>query len=116
MEVNTYYQTHWALEQWARWAKTNNGSTLGYPKTFIAKAKGGSVPLPIVQDDEAMLIDSIVAGLALRHKEIGDALAIYYLGGCNLSRAARALKINRKRADVLVQSGIAWIDARLSLP
>ena len=66
-----------------------------------------------------MLIDSIIAVLKIRDREMVKALVIFYFSDGNASHVARILsaqseqKINRKRADVLVKAGTAWVDAVL---
>ncbi len=66
-----------------------------------------------------MLIDAIIAKLKIRDREMAKALVVFYFSGGNASHVARVLsadageKINRKRADVLVKAGTAWVDAVL---
>jgi len=73
----------------------------------------------LITDDEAMLIDSIVAKLKIRDREMAKALVIFYFSDGNASYVARVLsanaevKVNRKRVDVLVKAGTAWVDAIL---
>lgn len=54
-----------------------------------------------------------VAKLSMRDVEMGNVLTLYYFSGSNLSLVARVLGIGRNRANVLVQAGTAWIDAKL---
>ncbi len=105
--------TPWLLEQWARWARANPCST-SYPAlTAFARLLGSTVPSLTITDKEAMQVDGAVARLNKRDEEMGRAVMLYYFGGCNMSRVARSMSINRKRASVLVNSGTAWVDAVL---
>lgn len=106
--------TPWLLEQWARWARSNPGSSLGYPAiTPFARLLGSTLPSPVISDAEAMLVDGAVARLNRRDGEMGQALVLYYFGGGNVSRVARLLESDRKRVSVLVNAGTAWVDAAL---
>ena len=67
----------------------------------------------VIGDDEAIVIDIVVARLTKRDLEMGKVLTLYYYSGSNLSLVARVLGIGRNRANVLVQAGTAWIDAKL---
>lgn len=108
--------TPWLLEQWARWARSNPGSSLRYPAiTPFARLLGSTLPSPVISDAEAMLVDGAVARLNRRDGEMGQAVVLYYFGGGNVSRVARLLEIDRRRADVLVKSGTAWVDATIGI-
>ena len=105
-------ETPWLLEQWARWARINQGLTLHYPclATFT-KFQGKASLAPDISDQEAIAIDRIVSKLRHRDTEMGDAVILYYFSGSNLSYVARELGMDRRKADVLVKSGTAWVDA-----
>ncbi len=108
--------TPWLLDQWARWAQVNPGVSLGYPTvTPFRRLLGSTVPPPLISDDEATVIDSAVARLCRRDGEMGRAVVLYYFGGGNVSWVARTMQVHRKRADMLVQSGTAWIDGTLGI-
>ena len=110
-------QTHWILEQWARWARVNPDFALGYPNaTPFRRLLGSTVSSSLISDDDAMVVDTMVAKLQQRHPEMGKAVALYYLGTCNVSRVARAMGIYHSKADSLIKSGTAWLDAALGMP
>ena len=67
----------------------------------------------VIGDDEAIVIDIVVARLTKSDLEMGKVLTLYYYSGSNLSLVARVLGIGRNRVNVLVQAGTAWIDAKL---
>ena len=100
------------LEEWALWSRISAGSKVGYPSSCPFVFKKGSSTLAIT-DEEALQIDSAVARLIIRDKEMGEVLRLYYFSNSNASLVARVLKIDRKRAIVLVQCGTAWVDAKL---
>ncbi len=112
----TIDNTPWLLEQWARWALVNPGVSLSHPTvTPVREQLGSTLPLPLINDDQALVIDSAVARLCRRDNEMGSAVALYYLGGGNVSWVARIMQIHRKKADLLVKSGSAWVDAALEM-
>jgi len=112
--MNFDYETPWLLEQWWRWSHTDVGLCLGYPSSsFNAEMQGSTVPMPLITDDVAMVIGEAVARLMKRDAEMGNSVVMYYSCGQNVSSASRRLKMPRKRVDVLVKAGTAWIDGRL---
>lgn len=73
----------------------------------------------LISEEEALLIDSIIAKLKTRDREMAKALVVFHFSNGNASLVARVLsagsvqKINRKRVDVLVKAGTVWVDACL---
>ena len=67
----------------------------------------------VITDETALLVDGCVAQLRARSSEMGTALLMYFLTDGNLSFVARQMDIDRKRVKVLVDAGIAWVDASL---
>jgi hypothetical protein len=111
MQIETEKSTEYMLEQWVRWARSH-GESLSYPAiepyTRIITTQGRS---PDITDAEAMLIDGIVGRLLSRDAEMGNVTVAYYATGCNVSALVRYYRIPRKRVDVLVRAGTAWVDA-----
>ena len=108
-------ETHWQLEQWARWAAANSGVSLGYPSATPARRLlGASISAPLISDDEGMALDAQVSQLRHRNPPAGDAVALYYLCHCTTSRVAAIMGIYHSKADLLIKSGSAWLDGRLS--
>ena len=112
-QQEVFSDTEWWLEQWAAWVMLGMGS--GSSSAFaslITKESERSLRC-MITEDEALVIDSALATLKLRCTETGQATIKYYLWNCNTSEVARAMKINRRRADSLIKAGVAWIDAHL---
>ncbi len=115
--------TRWLLEQWAVWSRVSGAVPKGYGESPMFRAVLSKIVKPdiLISDDEAMAIDAIIAQLTIRDREMAKALVTYYFSDGNASHVARVLsydaqqKINRKRADVLVKAGTAWVDACLFL-
>lgn len=115
--------TSWLLSQWAIWARTGSGEPKGYGEgvMFNDVARLTKSKTMLITDDEGQLIDKMVAKLKIRDREMAMAIIIYYFSDGNASHVARVLSnqsnesINRKRVDVLVKSGTAWVDACLCM-
>ena len=112
--------TGWLLSQWAKWAKQGGCLPNGFTSPMFQDVLSEVVkPNLLITEEEAMLIDSIIAKLKIRDREMAKALVVFYFSDGNASHVARVLsaeseqKINRKRADVLVKAGTAWVDAVL---
>lgn len=104
------------LEQWARWARSNPElARIDYPsiQPYTRMVKSKHTKQCCLNDDEAMAIDLALARLKSRDAEMGRATMLYYWLGQNVSMVSRVLGIQRKRANLLVASGTAWIDAAL---
>lgn len=106
-------ETSKLLMRWAVWARQDQ-QALGFPSLAPFVVEPSKTPESL-SDDQAGPIDAAVAQLIKRNEETGRAIYIYFFSGCNISHTARSLDMDRRKANVLVQSGIAWIDAILSL-
>ncbi|MDN2661829.1 antiterminator Q family protein [Psychromonas sp. 14N.309.X.WAT.B.A12] len=115
--------TDWLLSQWALWAKTGGNEPKGFGEgvMFNDVARLTKAKSMLITDDEGQLIDKIVAKLKVRDREMAMAVIIYHFSERNASHVARILSarsnesINRKRVDVLVKAGTAWVDACLCM-
>lgn len=119
MKLNS--NTCWLLSQWSVWARVSSAVPNGYGESPMFQEVVSKIVKPniMITDDEAMQIDAILAKLTIRDAEMAKAVVTYYFSNGNASHVARVLtydagqKINRKRADVLVKAGTAWVDACL---
>ncbi|WP_431688941.1 antiterminator Q family protein [Hahella sp. NBU794] len=109
-------ETAWLLEQWARWSKFNTDN-VGYPSsTPFARMAGSSVRSPVITDQEAARVDLAVSKLRARDEEMGEVVLLYYMAGENLSHVVRKMPaLGRRKAGMLLNAGIAWIDGMLTL-
>ena len=105
--------TSYLLSQWGKWSKTH-GLNITY-KSFLSVKNARKSVQADISDDLAMMIDSAVARLGRRDPEMRAAIMFYYCCGENLTTVVKELKVNRRRANVLVQAGTAWVDAVIDL-
>ena len=109
MEITTC-DADWLIEQWMRWSRQGEGRG----GTIIGNLMGGPrMPSPVVNDDEALAIDAIMAQLLIRMPDTGLAVIVYYRVGRNYSAVSKVCRVDRKRAAVMVQSGVAWVDGKM---
>ena len=110
MQIESERSTSYLLEQWAAWALTG-GENLSYPHVEPFARTPSAATTPQITDEEATAIDGIVARLMKRDPQMGNVTVDYFMTGCNVSAISRRYRISRAQVDVLVRSGIAWVDA-----
>lgn len=110
MQIESERSTSYLLEQWAAWAMSG-GENLSYPHVVPFARLPSAAVSPQITDDDAEAVDRIVARLMRRDPQMGNVTVDYFMTGCNVSAIARRHKISRAQVDVLVRSGIAWVDA-----
>lgn len=109
-----FNRADWFLGQWARWSFIDGGGAAGYPSsTPFRKLLGGSLPSAMISDEEAQLIDTIVAQLRQHHPTIAKAIKTYYRNGCNVTKTAQMMETDRHKVDQYIKQGIMWVDAAL---
>ena len=116
--------TDWLLAQWAKWAKQGGVAPQGYGESAMFHEVERLTTSPtrlLICEEDALQIDGIIAQLTIRDGEMAQATMLFYYSDGNASHVARVLSkgkkrtINRKRVDVLVKAGTAWVDAILFL-
>lgn len=116
MQLETERTTAYVLEQWGIWSKER--LNIGYSAVspmWIGKLKPSQRITPDITDAEAVLIDSLLARLESKDPIMGQVTIYFYRNGCNVTHTAEQYRLNRKRVDVLVGSGTAWMDAALEM-
>lgn len=106
-------ETEFLLSQWALWSRFNTGKAKGYPTRSIFEEPRHHDDL-VITDDEAMIIDQIVAKLSQKDQQIGYATSIFFFYRQNLTKTAERLDTSRRTAKMWITAGIAWIDGVLS--
>lgn len=116
MQLETDRTTAYVLEQWGIWSKDR--TNIGYSKVspmWIGRLKPSQSIDPDITDAEAVMIDSLLSRLESKDSVMGQVTIYFYRYGCNITNTAEKFNLNRKRIDVLVSSGTAWIDACLEM-
>jgi hypothetical protein len=113
MQIETIKTAEELLTNWAIWMRQSE--RMGYSSVspmWIGNIKRTSISADIT-DEEAVMVDGILADLQKRDPEMGRITIEYYVNGGNVLRIARQERIDRRRVDLLVKSGTSWVDGRL---
>lgn len=112
--IDLFDDTHWLLEQWARWAKT--AGHIGYPSvTPYLPERAGGIREPQIGDDVGLFVNAALAALRARDEDVWAAVQAYYLNNCNMRHVAREMDCHRRTASERVDRGVYWIDAYLGV-
>jgi hypothetical protein len=107
---NDMGNTHELLEQWGRWIRAGRPEVLDCNSMFKL---GSTVPNPIITDEEALIVDAIVARLLRRRPEMGRAVMLYYGRGWGLDKkVGEHLRPKRSEsaARYIRHAAVNWID------
>ena len=106
------------LENWGRWVWQQTGVPR-YVSPSLALMRDNvemeGAPAPVITDDEALMIDSIVARMWRRDQQMADCVRIYYCTGRTMHGVGVMLGINRKKVAELLLSGRVYVDACIDM-
>lgn len=95
------------LEHWGRWVVLGSGVSR-------CASRENDIPTPMITDDEALLIDSLVGRLRSRYPECGWVIIQYYTSrDTALVAVGKTLGFGEEKTRQLWKAGIAWIDGAL---
>lgn len=93
------------LTQWGRWSVQG----VGTPGCFSP----GESPTAWITDDEALMIDGMVARLGVRYPECAEVLKCYYRHDVTFAELGKKVGMGKDKAWQLWKAGVAWIDGAL---
>ncbi|QJD58184.1 hypothetical protein HG264_04255 [Pseudomonas sp. gcc21] len=106
------------LENWGRWVWQQSGVP-GYTSPLHALMRDNvateSTPAAAITDDEALMIDAIVARMWRRDPQMADCLRIYYCTGRTMHAVGRMLGLSRLKARELLIAGRAYVEANIDV-
>lgn len=106
------------LENWGRWVWQQAGVPR-YVGPSLALMRDNvemeGAPAAAITDDEALMIDSIVARMWRRDQQMADCVRIYYCTGRTMHGVGAVLGISRLKARELLISGRAYVEACLDM-
>ncbi|MEO1830029.1 MAG: antiterminator Q family protein [Pseudomonas sp.] len=106
------------LTNWGRWVWHQAGVPR-YTSPMLALMRDNvaqdSIPAPVITDDEALMIDSIIARMWRRDEQMADCLRIYYCTGRTMHGVGVVLKLSRLKVRELLIAGRAYVEACLDL-
>lgn len=95
------------LEHWGRWVVLGSGVS-------CCASRENTIAEPMITDDDALLIDSLVGRLRNRYQECGLVIIRYYTSrDTALVSVGRKLGFGEEKTRQLWKAGIAWIDGAL---
>lgn len=109
------------LLRWGRWARQGAvvgriTSPLGAMIKPIPREAGEldeSEVLPDLSDDDALVVDSVVARLKARLPQLFAVLQKYFIFRLTKREISRSLRCSRLVVDQLLAAAIAWVDSHL---
>ncbi|SDS20692.1 hypothetical protein SAMN05216421_1098 [Halopseudomonas xinjiangensis] len=106
------------LQNWGRWVWYQAGVPT-YTSPLYALMRDNvaqtSAPTPAITDDEAMLVDSIVARMWRRDAQMGDCVRVYYCTGRSMHSVGILLGLPRLKVRELLVAGRAYVEACLDM-
>ena len=106
--------TEWLLDQWGIWARIPEETRLTYPsKANFVKFEGGSIKLPEIDLDTALVVDRIVKFSGLIEPNYETVLVSRYVKRKTQIQMARRLHTSRREAVEILHKGEAWVDGYL---
>ncbi|MPQ68316.1 MULTISPECIES: antiterminator Q family protein [unclassified Pseudomonas] len=95
------------LEHWGRWVLLGSGVS-------CCASRENDLAMPMITDDDALLIDSLVGRLRDRYAEAGQVIIHYYTSrDADLMTIGKRLGFGYGKTRELWKAGIAWIDGVL---
>lgn len=95
------------LEHWGRWVVLGSGVS-------CCASRENDVADPMITDDEALLVDSLVGRLRSRYPESGNVIIGYYTSrDIALVAVGKRLGFGEEKTRQLWKAGVAWIDGAL---
>lgn len=108
MESLKVMRTDELLKQWGMWVRSGRH----FPSLADTQRRisGDSTALT---DDEALVVDRVVADLKHRDPEMGKAVFTYHVACVDLRRLGQVLDVGETKAKQLLKAGEAWVDAAI---
>lgn len=95
------------LEHWGRWVVLGSGVS-------CCASRENDIATPMITDDQALLIDSLVGRLRSRYPEAGNIIIKYYTSrDTSLMVIGKNMGFGEEKTRQLWKAGIAWIDGAL---
>jgi len=110
MQIDTGRTTHQLLREFAKWQDPRDNG-LGYPHIEpherLRNPNNGSCDL---SDDEAIIVDGILARLQVHKPSHYRVVCAHYLDGKPIGVLAKILGCHRSTVTTLIKRGVEWID------
>ncbi|RMT44142.1 Antitermination protein Q [Pseudomonas amygdali pv. myricae] len=95
------------LEHWGRWVVLGSGVS-------CCASRENDIDIPMITDDQALLIDRLVGRLRTRYEESGNVVIKYYTSrDTSLMVVGKKLGFGEEKTRQLWKAGVAWVDGAL---
>ncbi|WP_085696290.1 antiterminator Q family protein [Pseudomonas sp. B26(2017)] len=109
--------TEYMLEQWGWWRMDGMGvpSYVSQLDAMIQRNTPSASPAKqyVITDDLALAVDSAVARLVCRDRQMGEFIWLYFGAKWPALRISREFSMGEAKARELIKAGVAWIDCAL---
>lgn len=106
------------LSNWGRWVWQQAGVP-GYVSPLHALMRDNvaqtKTPTALITDEEALLVDSIVARMWRRDQQMADCVRIYYCTNRTMHAVGNLLGLPRLKVRELLIAGRAYVEAGIDL-
>jgi hypothetical protein len=97
------------LEHWGRWVVLGSGVS-------CCASRENTTLSPMITDDDALMIDSLMGRLLRRYPECGQVLMRYYTSrDTSLMEVGKKMNFGEEKTRQLWKAGVAWIDGALDV-
>lgn len=112
------YDAEELLTQWGRWVWQGAGVPRYVSPSYALmrdNVEQISSASAAITDDDAMLIDSIIARMGRRDPEMAQCVSIYYATGRTMHGVGKVLGLQRLKVRELLIAGKCYVEAVLDM-
>lgn len=108
------------LTQWGRWSRQQVGVPRCTSPSYVLMrdnvAQAGGLPDADITDDEAMMIDRMIAVMARRWPKMAQCITVYYRGmDMTMAEVGKHVGETRLKVREFIIAGHAYIDGCLEM-
>ncbi|HEP8750905.1 TPA: hypothetical protein VDU49_003263 [Pseudomonas aeruginosa] len=106
------------LTQWGKWVWQETGvPRCGSPMLAIVRDNVAMERClsASISDDDAMLIDGIIARMGRRDEEMANCVRVYYATEMTMQQVGKVLNLNRLKVRELLIAGRCYVEAVLDM-
>lgn len=112
------YDAEELLTQWGRWVWQGAGIPRYVSPSFALMRDNvaqHSSPAAAITDEDAMMVDSIVARMGRRDPEMATCVLIYYATGRTMHGVGQVMNLHRLKVRELLIAGKCYVEAVLDM-
>lgn len=106
------------LTQWGRWVWQGSGVPRYVSPAFALLRDNVAQYAPMtaaITDEDALLVDSIVARMGRRDQEMATCMLIYYATGRTMHGVGQVMNLHRLKVRELLMAGKCYVEAVLDM-